>query len=289
MSKELAVELVKQGGSLLGALLWASLALCVVLLFRKQIIALLEGQNLSFEGLGVKVAVSRAATAGALVQAAEAKAQVAVTLPPPPGPLRAPPPASPATGAGDGLGFGPPPFTPEPKSESPSLWEAPKVFGAAPGPAAPYAAAPPPSPAQPSASVTPQALDVLLDRNRARAISRKRILWVDDNPADVANEAGAFRELGIQVDHATDTDSALTRLQSGRYDLVISDLARGGENEAGLILMRTMRADNIDTPVVIYTSAHAARLTQGAKAAGAILVTSSPTVLFETVVRRLAA
>ena len=137
--------------------------------------------------------------------------------------------------------------------------------------------------------MTPQALDVLLDRNRARAIARKRILWVDDNPASVANEAGAFRELGVQVDHATDTDAALQRLQSDRYDLVISDLARGGENEAGLILMRTMRADNIDTPVVIYTSAHAARLTQGAKAAGAVLVTSSPTVLFETVVRRLAA
>ena len=286
MSKELAVELVKQGGSLLGALLWASLALCLVLLFRKQIVALLEGQNLSFEGLGVKVAVSRAATAGALVQAAEAKAQSAAGGPVP-DPQRLPP-TSPAPKVGATPGVWPKDAT-DPFQDAPPAPAAAAVgdgpgdlWGAAPSPA------PRPAPAS-SASVTPQALDVLLDRNRARAIGRKRILWVDDNPANVANEAGAFRELGIQVDHATDTDSALTRLQSDRYDLVISDLARGGENEAGLILMRTMRADNIDTPVVIYTSAHAARLTQGAKAAGAMLVTASPTVLFETVVRRLAA
>lgn len=282
LSKELAVELVRQGGSLLGALVWAGLALGVVLLFRRQITALLEGQNLSFEGLGVKVAISRAATAGALVQAAEAKAQTAAAPPPPEAP-RAAPSASPMTRGEDAFGFAPPP------SAAPPPWDAPDFLAAAPAAPSAAFAPPPPQPVKPAASVTPQALDVLLDRNRARAIARKRILWVDDNPASVANEAGAFRELGVQVDHATDTDAALQRLQSERYDLVISDLARGGESEAGLILMRTMKADNIDTPVMIYTSAHGARATQGAKSAGAVLVTSSPTVLFETVVRRLAA
>jgi CheY-like chemotaxis protein len=79
-----------------------------------------------------------------------------------------------------------------------------------------------------------------------------RILWVDDQPENNANERRMFESLRIFVDEALSTDQALSRLERAAYDAVISDMSRNGDDQAGLRLLSEMRRREIDLPVIFY-------------------------------------
>lgn len=79
-----------------------------------------------------------------------------------------------------------------------------------------------------------------------------QLLWVDDQPENNLNERRMFRQLKTEVDTAKSTEEALGILKSGRYDLVISDMARGDEATAGLKFLKQFRKVNNATPVMFY-------------------------------------
>lgn len=108
----------------------------------------------------------------------------------------------------------------------------------------------------------------------------QRLLWVDDAPRNNAYLVAALREQGVLVDTALDTDEALARFQADPYDIVVSDMVRGGDRQAGLALTRRLKAIAPQLPVYIYCGAETARSRRDeALAAGASGITASGTDL----------
>lgn len=88
----------------------------------------------------------------------------------------------------------------------------------------------------------------------------RRVLWVDDSPANNRAEIQALRGLGLVVDTATTNAEALSYAEANRYDLVLSDIKRSAREpaNAGLALPKSLRDANIDPPIAFYVG-HAAK------------------------------
>jgi CheY-like chemotaxis protein len=67
-----------------------------------------------------------------------------------------------------------------------------------------------------------------LQRN-ADLVGRARILWTDDHPENNLPIVELLRHYGASVDTPRSNAQALRLLQTGRYDVVISDVARDSE------------------------------------------------------------
>ena len=117
------------------------------------------------------------------------------------------------------------------------------------------------------ADKTPQ-WDVVVsseDRNRVLNRAKKNLsvfkgawfLWVDDSPENNLNERKMFRQLGVEIDLARNTEEALKMLRTPGYDLVLSDMARGLEPQAGLDFLHKLRQTDQTTPVIFYVGTFA--------------------------------
>lgn len=90
------------------------------------------------------------------------------------------------------------------------------------------------------------------------APDQKRILWVDNRPANNRFETSALAKLQIEVVAVTSTDAALARIASDPepFDLVLSDWQRPEVHldtlSAGIHLLRQLRARHLAMPVVFY-------------------------------------
>ena len=84
------------------------------------------------------------------------------------------------------------------------------------------------------------------------------VLWVDDQPNNNARYEEQLRDEGATVDLATSTEDALAALNRKRYDLIISDMARGADKDAGFGLMRALHERSVSTPVIIFALGFAA-------------------------------
>ncbi len=81
-------------------------------------------------------------------------------------------------------------------------------------------------------------------------------LWVDDQPAVDVPERRLLHKIGLFVETARSTDEALAALRtgpgSGRFEVVVTDMRRGGDRSAGEALIRQMRAEGHEQPVILY-------------------------------------
>jgi CheY-like chemotaxis protein len=89
-------------------------------------------------------------------------------------------------------------------------------------------------------------------KRHRKLLRGSRLLWVDDHPGNNGNEVCMFRRLGVEIDQAESTETALKHLREARYDLVVSDMARGAEADAGLGFLAELRKSDLITPVVFY-------------------------------------
>jgi len=108
-----------------------------------------------------------------------------------------------------------------------------------------------------------------------------RVLWVDNNPAGNAREIASFEKAGLIVDTAASNAEAAELLRGREYDVLISDIQRGGleRDRAGLDLPREALPDrNRLPPVVYYTGRLDAERTRDGYP-----VTNQPERLFELV------
>jgi hypothetical protein len=95
-----------------------------------------------------------------------------------------------------------------------------------------------------------------------------------------------IRDVGVEVVEALSTDEALSLLQVTQHPFgaVVSDMIRKENGawhpEAGIELIREVRSLDQSVPIFIYASPEAVRArADEARAAGATLVTASPTAL----------
>lgn len=117
------------------------------------------------------------------------------------------------------------------------------------------------------------------ERSRVRSI-----LWVDDNPRNNASLIAHLEDLGVRVVTALTTADGIRQFMSGNFDRIITDIGREEDGEyrrdAGIELIRKVREEDPKVPVLVYTSSGGSRHRgHDARAAGAALVTSSPTSL----------
>ena len=82
----------------------------------------------------------------------------------------------------------------------------------------------------------------------------RRVLWVDDLPANNRAEIQALRGLGLTVDTATSNAEALAYAKSNMYDLVLSDIGRSAPEAAtaGLALPEVLEKINVRVPIAFY-------------------------------------
>lgn len=130
------------------------------------------------------------------------------------------------------------------------------------------------------------------DAARARltttqAIKAGRVLWVDDHPDNNVEESLMLAGLGLAITQTTSTETALRYLVQGSYEMLITDLGRGDDPEAGLDLLERLPGNNGEMVSLVYTMDAGGR---GARAMdlGAMAVTETPGDLLEAVLARFA-
>ena len=107
-------------------------------------------------------------------------------------------------------------------------------------------------------------------------VPRATIAWVDDKPLNNQFERLAFASAGIFCDSYTTNDDTLKALGRARYDLVISDIGRGGQAETGWDLLAEVKRQHSDMPFVFYTMGITDELRSKAQANGATGITETP-------------
>lgn len=106
-------------------------------------------------------------------------------------------------------------------------------------------------------------------------VKRNRILWVDDYPINNESVVNLFEDKNIRFDIALTTKQGLELFKSELYDLIITDMGRGEESDAGLSLLKELRLLHCQIPVVVYASRRAiARYGDESLRLGAYKVTS---------------
>lgn len=98
------------------------------------------------------------------------------------------------------------------------------------------------------------------NRKHAPPPARPRLAWIDDVPENNAYEIARLQRDDVHVDLIRSTDEAIRKLvdERRRVDGIISDMHRreaGIDNpEAGLDLIRALRGNGLNVPIIVYTS-----------------------------------
>ncbi len=108
-----------------------------------------------------------------------------------------------------------------------------------------------------------------------------RVLWIDDRPQNNQQYRDSWsKSLGIHFKLATTSSEANSYMANERFDLVISDLGRPGEELTGQITLDIVAKR---APVVFFTNKRGLNLRGTLLGAGAMEVTNSVGVLSELV------
>ncbi len=88
-------------------------------------------------------------------------------------------------------------------------------------------------------------------------VKRNRVLWVDDYPTNNESIINLFKAKNIQFDIALTTKQGLELYKRKLYDLIITDMGRGNERDAGLSLIKELKLLQCQMPIIVYTSRRA--------------------------------
>ncbi|WP_431925416.1 P-loop NTPase fold protein [Amycolatopsis tucumanensis] len=104
-----------------------------------------------------------------------------------------------------------------------------------------------------------------------------RVLWIDDNPADTGSLPDLFRAAGARVETATNRDEAMATLARLNPTVIISDVSRDGDPQAGFTDLRHLREHgNYTGPAFFYCGQVTPSRLQKAREVGADGITTSP-------------
>ena len=126
-----------------------------------------------------------------------------------------------------------------------------------------------------------------VSRASGRRLSESSVLWVDDRPQNNLYERNALEALGIRVVTATSTDEALEKLRLQSFQVVISDMGRPPDAQAGYTLLEAMKRQHMDIPFIIYAGSNLPEHKALARSKGAIGSTNRAEELFELVLGAL--
>jgi CheY-like chemotaxis protein len=131
---------------------------------------------------------------------------------------------------------------------------------------------------------TEKRISELITPKASQQLAGAKVLWVDDRPQLNTYERQALEQLGIQFTISTSTDDALEKLQHPNYSVIISDMGRPPDKEAGYTLLEEIRKRGITTPFIIYAGSRAPEYVTETRRRGGLGTTNRPIELFEMVV-----
>jgi CheY-like chemotaxis protein len=84
-----------------------------------------------------------------------------------------------------------------------------------------------------------------------------KALWFDDDfGAPELSEMRLIRALNVQLDRVFDENLVEKMISEAPYDLIISDMKRGGNSKAGIEFLQKLVAQNQRIPMIFYLIAH---------------------------------
>jgi CheY-like chemotaxis protein len=119
--------------------------------------------------------------------------------------------------------------------------------------------------------------------------ARSQVLWVDDYPSNNEAVIDLYRAQGVEFDLALNTEQALEFLGKKEYDLIISDVGRSSEQDAGIRMLREIKRHfGTGPPVLIFSGIKAiTKYGELAKKEGALLATCYTKELVQEITRIL--
>jgi len=141
---------------------------------------------------------------------------------------------------------------------------------------------------------SPQAKDAtskLMSQNLQPPEARMKVLWVDDHPQNNIGLQYAFQTLGMIV-VCIDSDAGIpvSFATAGRFDVVITDVARDGDGAraadrtAGLKTINTIKSSHPSTPIIVYSGSFAAEHASDPLVSPVISITNDPQKVFDLVI-----
>ena len=91
-----------------------------------------------------------------------------------------------------------------------------------------------------------------------------RLLWIDDEPDNNRFERALLEGAGANVDEAVSSNEARRNLGRAAYDLILSDIRRGDDSEAGIDFLQILVDEGWKTPVVFYVGEVSGPVPEGA-------------------------
>lgn len=81
-----------------------------------------------------------------------------------------------------------------------------------------------------------------------------RVLWVNDNMfSDLWVDEWINRKYRANVDRASSTEEALKMCEKNKYELIVSNMRRGNDSDAGITLLEKLRKMGNETKYIVYT------------------------------------
>lgn len=131
---------------------------------------------------------------------------------------------------------------------------------------------------------TAERISELITPNASRQLAGATVLWVDDRPENNMYERQALEQLGIRFTLSTSTEDALEKLQYGNYTVIISDMGRPPDKQAGYTFLEEIRKRGVTIPFIIYAGSRSTEHTAETRRRGGLGTTNMPTELFEMIV-----
>jgi len=117
----------------------------------------------------------------------------------------------------------------------------------------------------------------------------QQVLWVDDTPEGNTRERDLMTTMDMSVTTCLSTEDALALLErpESQFDVVISNMSRPPDPQAGYTLLDAMRERGDTTPFVVYSGSDKPEHDQLAKEHGALGSTNRPQELVNLVYQAL--
>ena len=125
------------------------------------------------------------------------------------------------------------------------------------------------------------------ESNTASGMASSSILWVDDRPSNNVNERQALEAFGIKVTISESTEDALNKLRVFKYDVIISDMGRPPDPQAGYTLLDAVKKLGKYPPFIIYAGGRSPELSALTKERGGWDTTNRPQELIQFVLSAL--
>jgi CheY-like chemotaxis protein len=104
-----------------------------------------------------------------------------------------------------------------------------------------------------------------------------RVMWIDDNPEGNAMLASELEDMGAEVKNFPNAETAIRGISRRRPDVVISDITRGVDPDAGFTGAAALRTAGYTGPILFYTARITPERRQRAEDVGALDVVTSAT------------